>query len=238
MKYLKKAIFLFVIALFITSCGETKQEPIKIIPLKTLIENEFGGYFEIVDGNYKLEPYDNRGYLGYIVQIEIKRNDKDFEFGIDSLELSGPTRTDLYIDITDENGKPILDFDGYSTEQDDLKKLINATENSSVWVRFNTTYGTKKEKVPSLPKGKVKFKTYSTLEFERNYTYQSNKNSDKTNDNSNVNDTNNSLLVSDTEKNTNVNWDKVLTKYEKFANNYVSLLKKFLNYKIKEMIVL
>ncbi len=226
MKHLKKAIFLFAIALFIASCGETKQDPIEITPIKTLIENDFGGYFEIVDGNYKLESYDDGGYLGYIVQIEIKRNDKDFEFGIDSLELSGPTRTDLYIDITDEKGKPILDLDGYSTEQDDLKKLINSTINSSVWVRFYNTYGTKKEKVPSLPEGVVKFKTYSTLEFKSSYSYKSNKKNDKIEDNSQVNDTDNSSVINDKKKKTNVNWDKVLTKYEKFSNDYISLVKK------------
>ena len=220
MKIFNRLTIALAFALILSSCGETKQNPIEIAPLNTSIDGDIGKYFEIVEGSYKMETYDNQGYLGYIVQIEVKRTDLDFDFGTDSLELYGPDGTRLYFDLTDDKGKPILEFDGYSSKLEDLEKLLASSKNSTTWISFYDTYGTDKEKVPNLPEGSIKFKSYSGLKFKVHYSSNSNTNTNNTinNENDNTIKDNSNVTVED--------WDKILDSYEKFANDYIDYTKK------------
>ena len=224
-----RSLALLILTSILFGCGETKQDPIEVSPLKFVVKGELEKYFEIVDGNYKLEQYNDNDYQGFMVQVEVKRNNIDFPFGIDSVELMGPVRTDLYIDFTDENGKPIIEFDDYNTIDGQQKKLINSSLNSSIWVTFARNYKSstwnRDKEMPILPKEVVKFKVYSTLEFKKSiHITKSNKKSNE-NETEDVNNDNNSLS-NDNEENKNVDWDEVLIKYEKFADDYIKHTKK------------
>ena len=206
---MKKVITIFGIIIFasiiFTSCGGgdgTKESLLKSNELKGGLND----YFDIVDGNYKLEirTFNGGENSEAVLKVQVKRNEKPFEF--DAVELAGYTNSsntyiELQCELLDGSKVPVE-----SVETDDLKSLAALKTNETGWAEFSFSAGDAKkfDKVQS-------FNLLSTIKLL-----------------SETDRAQSSTTTSEQDDSTDsVDCDQFITDYEEFVTDYIKVLKKY-----------
>ena len=96
-------------SVILTSCKEDakKDESIKIKPKTTSIKGDLGEYFEVVDKEYEIKK--DEGEIFTLITVEVKRNNKDFSFPINNINPFGTNGGEDYhvgfgIELLGESG--------------------------------------------------------------------------------------------------------------------------------------
>lgn len=204
-----KNIFLTLTAfvgLLLTSCGEKSEIKVGDYPLEIegSINGPFSESFEVTNAVLKISDQ----AFGTKLLVEVKRTSDILPVNVDDTDLCGTssgksTEWCLSADILGESNLPIMtNLDIYG--RDPFVKALTLKENETIWLEFSVGYGDELEKEPLKAK-RIKL-TSSTKQNEVS-----------------------SLSVSKSEevsKESNEDWDAYLKSYEKYIDQYVSLMKK------------
>ena len=211
---------LAIIAFLITSCGGGTKEVIIKNSSKDFV-GDLKGYLEVVDGNYTLV----KPSMDLILTVKLK--------AIKQLEI-GKEFGEIRAELRDENGMPIsgastfvLAKEGWVTTESENSKVDDALKDGqgefAVQFKYDTyssgggslgatdamKIASKKAKTFAIVSSKFKEVSSSSSSVSSS-TSSSNNNEEKTSSN----------------KSGSENWDKLLESYEKYINQYISLLKK------------
>jgi hypothetical protein len=209
MKLYNRLSLILILFLFLASCHTKFNGEVK--PQTTKIEGYLADYLEIVDGTYKLEK-DNGYIFSWIIKVKVKakaaytKDDYGFKDG-----NHGP----LYLDFYDDKGTPITGFDNLASDFQDDSKLVNILKKGSgeTWVTFTKFHDYEKEEYPD----NIKAIAVSSKQIEKEA-------STSTSDN-----TQNSSTKTSTTSGNNEDWDKVLSDYEAYIDDYLKIIKKMNN---------
>ena len=193
----------FILILSVTSCGNKKKE-ISIKPVSTSIKGDLSEYFEVVDGSYQLS-WDGDEYSDYIMKVQLKRKDKEFDFDAKDLESRG--YFNLCSSLFGDGGTPIIigstDGMGIGICHKGRVELTTAKSGEINWVEFS--FSPKEE----IAKSKT-FEINSTVDKEKSHSSSSS---------SNTKGKSTSITSNDC--------DQFIKEYTAFVNSYVKLLKKY-----------
>jgi hypothetical protein len=213
--------FALLLPILFISCGDSKKEKIEDVTVKPKtisLKGDLKDYYEIVDRDYIIkteeDSYNNQG----MITVEIKRNEKDFDFKTDNINPFGTNGSEDYhvgfgIEIFDESGPSVIKSAtqggmGGVYSSDDVKGLIHLGKGESGYIRW-TVSGDKM-------KGLINFQITSALKKE-----------DHSNDSiSSYDDTSTSDKIKSNLTDSNEKVDKALDSYEAYVDQYIIFLKK------------
>lgn len=209
---IKTILSYFSLALILTSCGGGKSET--DVKLKsTEVTGELSDYFTAVDGSYKLitdgEKTGMSGIFNYVIKVQVKRTEEDFDFNASDLESRGYFA--IVCDLLDEQGVPVItaDREGMRTQGVNSEDATFASlkPNETSWAIFS--FQSNKE----------------TMEKVKNIQISSKANMEQAKDNS-ITESTEASSNSNTSS-SNVDCDQLLQDYEDFVNSYIKVLKKY-----------
>lgn len=200
----------------LSSCGGSKKadDPYKLTPETTSIKGGLSDYYEVVDKEYSttenyLTMMDN---IHTIVSVEIRRNDKPFDFDSETTKPMGTLSAGMTgnagfgIEILDESGNVINKSAatngglGGMYSDADMKEALNLKPGETSTVRWQINFA--KDDKPA------KFRLTSAYE-------KSGYEGDATG-------------ATQTGSSAN-NWDAILDSYEQYVNQYIKVSKKAMN---------
>jgi len=206
MKLLK--IVLLVSLIVLSSCKEKekKEKGIIVKPKTTTLKGNLKPYFEVVNKDYNV----SKDSWGYKITVEIKRNDKDYDFNTNNINAFGDDGDEDYhvgfgIELFDASSPIIIKsateggMQGpYSSE--DVTNIINLSKGETGYIRWTL----RDAKITEIKT----FQITSALKAEKNNLSQK---TPKTT----------SSLPSNDKK-----WDKILDEYDEYVDEYVKFYKK------------
>src|SRR5690554_2237514 len=195
----------------LSSCGgggnssdEAFQHIVELTPNTTEIKGYLGNVLEVVDGSYK---FDYKAMYGrregnILVKIKSTKAGDANDYGLQD-ERPGP----LYLTICDATGMPLAEFSDAPSESkgDGLLKGMLNNEGEENWIPFHI-YQYESADLPG--EASTFFITSKKIENSENSPSSSSPSANESSSN---------------------DCDKLLKGYEKFMNNYITLLKKYKN---------
>lgn len=214
-KSLQLALVAF-ITLFLTSCEVKELPEANVKPKTTTLKGGLKDYFEVVDKEYKIQAQENTYKNEGMITVEIRRNDKDFDFPTDNLNPFGTIKGEDYhvgfgIELFDESGSPVIVSNPttggmmgpYSS--DDVMGLIRLAKGESGFIRWNVS-GDKIDGLTSFQISSAVEKSTGTVSSSSDESY--------------------SEEVSMETPKGSADVDKMLDSYEEYVDQYIAVLKK------------
>ena len=194
---------ILIITLLASCGGEKKEKQISVIvkPKTTAIKGDLGEYFEVVNKEYQI----NKNDMFNVISVEVKRNEKAFSFSTEKLNPFGVNDNEAY--------HVGFGIELYSNKGAEMIK--NATGDG-----FSGPYNP--EDVMSLMKLKsneIGIIRWSVNKIEELVDFEITSAIEKSNNSSLSNE--NQLNEGD------VDFEKFISGYEKFANKYLAFSEKF-----------
>ncbi len=240
----KKLFFSYLIpailGVILASCGgdssenkATKQKEISVKPQEVKISGTLGEYVEIIDGTYNLViPPTDESYSSNEIELKLKLKFIK-KYPENKLTEEHPDRTvykdrpEMKLDFLDENSMPVsnmpsLNLFSQTETENQIVSLLKAGNGECI-VSFKM-YTYEDEDIIKALADSSKVKTFTVSGEMTTSGYRQKGGTESSTSETNVTEV---ASDNDSEKSaTTEDWDKVLTKYEKFANDYIALLKK------------
>jgi hypothetical protein len=200
------------IAVTIAGCNSRIEIPVKV--KSTIIEGDMTDFFQVVDGTYSLIK--EKGSNCFRVKVQLKRTDKPFNFSYDIEDVASRGFCELKCDLLDETGNPtFLAENVYGSEGFDENNIIKLDPGASGWLEFSYCSNMDAIKRTKL----ISFRAFIEKGGIPEKSSPSSIGDSAEKNDENVSDKGNSSKG-------NENWNSVLDSYEKYVNQYISLLKK------------
>lgn len=218
--------FALLVPIFLVSCGDSKKEKaedVTVTPKTTSLKGDLKEYYDVVDKDYKIKV-DEGSYMNQgMITVEVKRNEKDFDFKTDNINPFGTNGSEDYhvgfgIEIFDESGPAVIKTAteggmGGVYSGDDVKSLIQLGKGETGYIRW-TVSGDKL-------KGLQTFQITSALKKEDHSN-----DSVSTYDDSSSDDDSATDEVANTSSDSSDKVDRALDSYEEYIDSYIKFLKK------------
>ncbi len=223
-------IVIFSIGSFI-SCGGGKKKHEKqpdkeftVTPHSLEIKGELGEYIKIKDADYTLNFPGINEEPGAQMKLSIKIKCEVIKaYPEEKLKVEHPDRTvnmdkpEMKIEFLDKNGMPLTNMVsvGYFNNNDKAVVSMLVSGEGEFVAEFQETYFSfNEDQIISASKDTAKLATFMVSGAMEASGYKP------------KGGTNNNSSVSSSSNASNENWDQILTKYEKFADDYIKQLKK------------
>ena len=204
------SIFLTIIlSILLSSCGDKKSN-VKL--QNTKVEGYLSDYLEVVDGVY-VPDKDKALVPSWTIKVKVKAKAAYTE---DDYGLKDGNHGPLYLDFYDDKGTPLTGFDNLESDYQDDTKLADILKKGSgeTWVTFKKFTDLNQEKYPDNITG-----------FSINSKKIEKDESTLSSDNSNTSSSESSAAS----KSGSEDWDKVLSDYETYVDDYLKIMKKMNN---------
>lgn len=218
--------FALLLSIFFVSCGDSKKEKIEDVTVKpktTSLKGDLKDYYDIVENDYKIKVEEGSYMNEGMITVELKRNQKDFDFKTDNINPFGTNGSEDYhvgfgIEIFDESGPSVIKTAteggmGGVYSSDDVKGIIQLGKGETGYIRWNVS-GDKL-------KGLKTFQITSALKKEDHSNDSVSSYDDESSDENTDSDE-----VANTSSDSSDKVDKALDSYEEYIDSYIKFLKK------------
>lgn len=211
----KFSVLVVLITTMCSSCG-SKITEVTVKNKSTEIQGDLNNYLEIVEGSYKILMAGN----DLILNIKLRAIKK----------LEEPNLDEIRAELLDKSDMPLVGVGTFNVSHwnssNDIDKINDALKKGSGEIAIQLIYsswGNKCKESEALKIASEKAKSFSIIsKVKENTSYNSSDDADDTSIISNDDEDDNKT----TSKNSSKNWDKVLSDYESYTNQYIKLLKK------------
>ena len=223
--------FIMLVSIFFVSCGGSKTEEVTVKPKTTSLKGDLKEYYDIVDKDYKIKVDENSYMNEGMITVEVKRNQKDFDFKTDNINPFGTNGSEDYhvgfgIEIFNESAPSVIKnateggMNGVYSG-DDIKGLIQLEKGETGYIRWTVS----NKKLKGLKTFRITSALKKEVHNDNSYTVSSNTSSSNTN----------SDKIASSTSNSNGKMDKALDSYEDYVDEYIKFLKKSSNGDISAM---
>jgi hypothetical protein len=209
MKLYTNICLTLILSILLSSCGD-KKESVK--PQNVKVEGYLSDYLEVVDGVYKPEK-DKALIPSWIIKVKVKAKAAYTE---DDYGLKDGNHGPLTLDFYDDKGTPLTGFDNLESDYQDDTKLADILKKGSgeTWVTFTKFTDLNQEKYPD----NIASFSINSKKIEKD---ESTSSSDNTSSPTTESTTASASGSED--------WDKVLSDYETYVDDYLKIIKKMNN---------
>lgn len=206
MKFYSYIFLTLLLLTLLSSCGN-KQASVK--PQTVKVDGYLSDYLEVVDGEYKPEK-DKALVPSWIIKVKVKAKAAYTE---DDYGFKDGNHGPLTLDFYDEKGTPLTGFDNLESDYQDDNKLADILKKGSgeTWVTFTKFTDLNQEKYPD----NIRAFVIGSKKIEKE---ESGTSSDNTNSSTSESTTSSASG--------NEDWDKVLSDYEAYVDDYLKIIKK------------
>lgn len=204
---MKRIAFLLSSVLLFACSSKKESDPNATADLKpqsVKVSGYLSDYLEVVDGSYKLER-DNAMIFSWIVKVKVKAK---AAYNEDDYGLKDGNNGPLYLSVNNLQQAPVTGLDHLPSDYTSDSKLVGILKagTGEVWVTFSEFHNMDNEKMPDGVAG---------------FTISSEKKEASANaDNGNEDRTSASTTSGKQD------WDKLITDYESYMKQYISLMQK------------
>lgn len=205
------AIIIITICSLSSCSNKNNQQEVMVNPKTIEISGDFSLYYEIVQSSYKIIKPENSDV--FQLKLQVKRTNNPFGLDYDPVDLGKRGFIDIFCDLYDETNVPTVIADAWGgrlmMNQSGASNMMDLKLGETGWIEFDFGFNFKAEQI-------LKAKTFALrTEVDQSYINQTNSETSSS-----------SSTDSESVSSGSQDWDKLLSDYESYTDQYIALLKK------------